>query len=216
MIGGQEMIAQSTRDGVTTNVTDAGDLVPATVTHVLNTPTSTTTDTVSVTKTGQMNAVAFTSETVIVTVTNIQVPPAKHVTDQEMITAPNVLLMLTATMMDTVNVITTGQETAVTNTPVNATIIVMVVTDQLLLIVKYASQMPLLERKAVNALLTGPENTANTGKDHVTTSVMAVSDQTRLIVGTVLTTLSVTARMALMQVIVMRLMECVTAKKIGT
>jgi len=66
--GGQETTAQSTRDGVTTNVTVAGDLVPVTVTNVLSTLTSTTTDTVSVTKTGLMNAVASTSEIVIATV----------------------------------------------------------------------------------------------------------------------------------------------------
>jgi hypothetical protein len=66
--GGQETTAQSTRDGVTTNVTVAGDLVPVTVTNVLSTLTSTTTDTVSVTKTGLMNAVASTSENVTATV----------------------------------------------------------------------------------------------------------------------------------------------------
>lgn len=45
---------------------------------------------------------------------------------------------------------------------------------------------------------------------------MDVSDQTLLIVGTVLTTLSVTARMAIMQVMLTRLMEVVTVKKTGT
>jgi len=144
MTGGQETIAQSTRDGVTTNVTDVGDHVPATVTNVLNTPTSTTTDTASVTKTGQMNVAAFTSENVIVTVINSQLYQiVPHATDQEMITVPNVLRMLIATMTDTVNVTTTGQETAVMNTPVNATIVVMAVTDHPIRIVKYASQMPL-------------------------------------------------------------------------
>lgn len=68
MTGGQETIAQSTRDGATTNVTAAGAHVPATVTPVLITPTSITTDTVSVTKTGKVNAAALTSENVTVIV----------------------------------------------------------------------------------------------------------------------------------------------------
>jgi hypothetical protein len=68
MTGGQETIAPSTRDGVTTNVTVAGDHVPATVTHALTTPTSTTTDTASVTKTGKANAAASTSDNVTATV----------------------------------------------------------------------------------------------------------------------------------------------------
>lgn len=68
MTGGQETIAQSTRDGATINVTAAGAHVPATVTPVFLTPTSITTDTVSVMKTGQKNVAAFTLENVTVIV----------------------------------------------------------------------------------------------------------------------------------------------------
>ena len=83
--GGQETIALSTRDGVTTNVTAAGDHVPVTVTHALTTPPSTTTDIASVTKTGKANAAASTSDHVTATVNK-----NSAATDQEKNSVPNV------------------------------------------------------------------------------------------------------------------------------
>ena len=210
MTGGQETIALSTRDGATTNVTVVGDHVPATVTPVLTTPTSTTTDTVSVTKTGKENAAASTSDHVTATVNK-----NSDALLQETKAVPNVPPTLAATMTDTANVKTTGQVTAVTNTPVNATIIVMAVTDQATLTVKSVLLTLACKMVPVNVIHGGPERAVNIGRVHVTQSVTAVSDQTKPTVGTVLTTLNVTARRATMKDMNSQLTEPVAAMKTG-
>ena len=83
--GGQETTAQSTRDGVTTNVTVAGAHVPVTVISVWTTPTSTTTDTVYAMMTGKESAVARTLATVTATASRI-----RAVTDQDTKTVKSV------------------------------------------------------------------------------------------------------------------------------
>jgi hypothetical protein len=113
-------------------------------------------------------------------------------------------------------VTTTGQVPAVTNTPVNATITVMAVMDQLTVTVKYA--LPMLAKTpqvTVSVTHTGLENHAPSGEDCATQSVMAVLDQSKAIVGTAQTTLSVTARRLIMMASKTRLMEAVAANQTG-
>lgn len=118
--------------------------------------------------------------------------------------------------MDFASVTTTGQATAVTNTPVNATITVMAVMDQLTATVKYALLMlASIATETVSVTHTGPEKHAPSGEDCVTQSVMAVLDQTKAIVGTAQTTLSVTARRLIMMASSARLTEAVAANQTG-
>jgi hypothetical protein len=118
--------------------------------------------------------------------------------------------------MDIANVTTTGQVTAVMNTPVNATITVMAVMDPLTVTVKFALKMlASTATETVSVTHTGPENHAPSGEDCATQSVMAVLDQTKVIVGTVPTTLSVTARRLIMMASNSRLTVAVAANQTG-
>ena len=117
--------------------------------------------------------------------------------------------------MDTVPVTTTGQVTAVTNTPVNVNIAVMAVMDLTTLTVKSALKMLASSTEPVSVIHTGPENTAPSGEDFVTQSVMAVLDQTKAIVGTVPTTPSVTERRAIMTDSLARKTEAAAANQTG-
>lgn len=117
--------------------------------------------------------------------------------------------------MDTAPVTTTGQVTAVTNTPANATIIAMDVTDQPTQTVKFVLQMLMIVPEPVNVTTGGPIHPANTGTVFVTQSVMAVSDLLPMNVGTALTTPSVTARMETILDLMVSLMEAVAAKPTG-
>lgn len=102
-----------------------------------------------------------------------------------------------------------------TNTPVNATIIAMDVTDQPTLTVKSVLQMLMMIPEPVNVTTGGHTLAVNTGTDSVTQSVMAASDHLKMTVGTALTTPNVTARMEIIQDLTATLMEAVAAKSTG-
>jgi hypothetical protein len=103
----------------------------------------------------------------------------------------------------------TGQVTAVMNTPVNATIIVMAVTDHPTLTVKSVLNTLASMMAHVNVTLGGLVKAVNSGQDHVTQSVMAVSAHLLMSVGTVLNTLSVMARRVIMKDILPKLTDLV-------
>jgi hypothetical protein len=103
----------------------------------------------------------------------------------------------------------TGQVTAVMNTPVNATIIVMAVTDHPTLTVKSVLNTLASKMAHVNVTLGGLVKAVNSGQDHVTQSVMAVSAHLLMSVGTVLSTPSVMARRVIMRDILPKLTDLV-------
>ena len=109
----------------------------------------------------------------------------------------------------------TGQVTAVMNTPVNATIIVMAVTDHLTQTVKSVLNTLASRMVNVSATLGGLAKAVNSGQDHVTQSVMAVSAHLLMSAGTVLTTLSVMARRVIMKDMMPKKTEVVAVMQTG-
>lgn len=101
------------------------------------------------------------------------------------------------------------------NTPVNATIIVMAVTDHLTQTVK--SVLNTLASWMVNVSVTlgGLAKAVNSGQENVTQSVMAVSAHLLMSAGTVLTTLSVMARRVIMKDMMPKQTEVVAVMKTG-